>query len=160
MTKKGVRLTPLMLAIERDHGDIVDLLLNRGVALDEACPETGVTPLYFAVRRSIHRCARLLLERGADVNEQYSERLQGGTPLRVAILNCDVHMVELLLDHGADFTGAGSDGATALHFARKIGAEHEWPHEQAAIIELLSGRPRARLAGPPPEPRDVVTPFA
>jgi hypothetical protein len=72
------------------------------------------TPLHVAIYTRSFRTIKLLLEHGSDVN------VTGGiigTPLETAVMyGCDLNIVELLFQYGADVT-VRSGGETALYFA-------------------------------------------
>ena len=54
------------LAEEKEHYDVVRLLLDAGADVNVQCKEYGRTPLFYAEWEGAPSIARLLLERGAD----------------------------------------------------------------------------------------------
>ncbi len=91
------RYTPLALMVAYARLDGVEMLLERGAAVDVGHPLLG-TPLMLALRNGNEPIARALLERGADVNV----RCAGFDPLASAVAGNDPGCVRLALDAGAD----------------------------------------------------------
>jgi ankyrin repeat protein len=92
--------TPLVLAADRGHLEVVRLLLERGA--DPNIPEVGNAPhgraLYSAVYNRHFDVARLLLEHGANPNQEVESSADAPS---IAIMNSDRKMIELLVSHGA-----------------------------------------------------------
>ena len=122
---------------------MVRILIAHGAEV-RAKDEEGVTPLHCAACAGDRDVVQLLLTAGAEVNARTvrhsepgstawgrhslgSEFCAGTTPLQIAALGRDRHLVELLLAYGADIHAANESGATALHYA--VG--------EAQLIELL-----------------------
>merc|ERR1712232_205493 len=92
------------MGAERGDVDVVNLLVERGVHLDEVCGSR--TALYVAVRKEDARIVHLLLGARAEVNK-------GDSPIRAAIADGtggwvpdgpteeQLDMVQLLFDNGA-----------------------------------------------------------
>ena len=132
---RNARLTPLHLAARNDHGEMAQLLLEHGAAVDSRCSITGATPLH---RAPSPRMAELLLAFGADAAAR-NHRAQ--TPLHTACDKGLPDVVRVLLAHGAgnilhlaqavdddDYTyyacdrgGRGDCGVTPLHLAVRSG---------------------------------------
>ena len=69
----------LHLAVLKDNGEIVKLLLDNGAKIEiKAKDEFQSTPLTWAAFWGLYDMAKLLLEEGADVN---APDVSGGTPL-------------------------------------------------------------------------------
>lgn len=97
-TRHGERgLTPLMLAIYRDHITIAKLLLERG-ADPNASNLHGHTPLIMAAAGGQGDLAKMLLARGARVD---AAEEGGNTALMWAAYWGHLELVELLLAQGA-----------------------------------------------------------
>jgi len=71
------------------------------------------------------------LNEGADVDWQ-NEELWGSLPLIAAALNNHLHIVEVLLKHGANINLTNRNGNTALHLAATYG--------RVEVIRLLLAR--------------------
>lgn len=107
--------TPLVRAAERDRAELVDLLLDRGAAIDRSCScAGGESPLWAAAAAGSLEAASRLLARGADPDRP---SFAGHTPLHVAAIRHDAALVELLLAHGADLELRDARGRTALDWA-------------------------------------------
>ena len=91
--------TPLHVAAEKGHVEVVKLLLEHG-ANPNARDMYGVTPLHLAARKGHVEITKLLLEHGADPNAK--EKLGGETPLYWAVVHDRIDTAKLLLEHGAD----------------------------------------------------------
>ncbi len=117
-------------AAERNHRDVLELLLAHGAEISAAHQPWNNTVLYFlAGYRSEHPRARdatlgmqWLLEHGADPNvPSYDHR---ETPLhRLAAHERGTDAVRLLLDHGADPLRPRADGRTPYDLAMRAGNE-------------------------------------
>jgi ankyrin repeat protein len=91
--------TPLFLASQAGHADVVDVLINAG-ADAKAVSTTGSTPLMLAASAGAVDAAKRLLDAGADVNAKESAR--GQTALLFAAANNRVPVIRLLAERGAD----------------------------------------------------------
>ena len=93
---------PLSTALQKDRPGLVQLLLKHG-ADPNARGNNGQTPLHaVSLRRDWPvKAIQGLLELGADVNSQDNK---GTTPLQVASRYGKKHIVQLLLQHGAEGT--------------------------------------------------------
>ena len=87
-------------AIGGDQVELAELLLERGVAVDQA--SLGTTALHWCARRNRPRLARRLVDAGADVHAvgRFFERA-GQTPLAVARNGGHSEVVDVLLYAGA-----------------------------------------------------------
>lgn len=107
VSRRGARTTtPLLVAVDEDHTDVVKLLLANGADANFR-PVTGRPkhdftpfPLSAAAKRGNLDIAVLLLEAGAEVNlaDGNSVLLE---PLYLALWAGHYEMAELLVDHGA-----------------------------------------------------------
>lgn len=115
--------TPLSIAINNGHDEIIDFLLKQGARVDFEIPpaETiqlenfdelgGVTPLYIAVGNQDIGTIKKLLKRGANVNRTGRN---GFTPLKRAAYMGYLDVVKILLKAGADPNIADHDNFTPL----------------------------------------------
>lgn len=120
--------TPLITAVSREHGEVVEVLLRSGKADVDAKDEHGRTALVFAATVGYRDMAELLLTIGkANVNMRTQDN---ETALIHAARRGDMDMVELLLTTGkADVNIQGYGGETALICAARRGDSN--------IVELL-----------------------
>ncbi len=115
-------------AAERDHREVLELLLAHGADLSGEHPHWTNTVLYFlsGYREFHHRTPaatagmRWLLEHGADPNvPSYSSR---EVPLhRIAEFGRSAEVAEMLLAHGADPARPRADGRTPYELAMRAG---------------------------------------
>ncbi|HTI99757.1 MAG TPA: ankyrin repeat domain-containing protein, partial [Dongiaceae bacterium] len=112
--------SPLYLAAQAGNRAMVDLLLQRGAAINVQIPGgrseslTGQTPLYVAVNEKYQAVTEVLLANHADANLANS---YGLTPLHLAIQNQDMKLVQMLLAAGAQVNQADSNQRTPLSLA-------------------------------------------
>jgi len=111
------RETPLACAARDGHGDVADLLISRGAALD-AKDAWGHTPLHEAAGAGASEVVRLLLSKGANVNAGAGV---SETPLYVAAIEGRVDTARLLLSSGANVNARAIDSTTPLHMAAWAG---------------------------------------
>jgi F-type H+-transporting ATPase subunit beta len=139
------RATPLIRAAERGDLAMIDLLIQRGAAVDGPCECSGnETPLWAALASGRGPAAARLLAHGADPNRR---AFAGHTPLHVAAIRGLTHAAQALLARGADPAVASASGETPLDWARRNGHG-----ELAAALEaaLAPSAPLAREAGAAP----------
>ncbi|KAF5666963.1 ankyrin protein [Fusarium denticulatum] len=105
------KASPVALAVESGHSDILRALLAAGAAVE--CPVKGMSsPLHIAVAAQNLLGCELLLDAGCQVN---AEDKYGSTALSIAADLNDLDMVECLVSHGAD--PSRPDYETPLHIA-------------------------------------------
>lgn len=80
--RNGSRKTPLLLAAEEGHSEVVKFLLKRDDTNVNARDNYDQTSLHWAINHSNSEMVRSLLERGANVNARDN---YGKTPLDLAI---------------------------------------------------------------------------
>ena len=147
------------LAVNRDDGDTVTKLVQRGFDPNARSPE-GQTALHLALRDQSARVATALMaERSLDVNLlnasaesplmmaalrgdlAWSERLmargakihmEGWSPLHYAATGPAPRIVKLLIDRGAPINALSPNRSTPLMMAARYGAE--------ASVDLLLAR--------------------
>lgn len=112
--------TPLQLAAEQGHLEIVEYLVEAGAEIDATTSEkTGeVTPLRYAIGNEDYLMTKYLIENGADVNRENSH---GWTPIMTAARVGNREIIELLLDSGATLEVRTEDGKTPLRIASEYG---------------------------------------
>jgi pectate lyase len=106
--KDSQGMTPLLLAVQRGHKDIIDLLIAKKADVNVK-NETGQTPLDLAVRQNNKDIVELLIANDADIDAKNDE---GQTPLDIAISQNRSEVVKLLAAKGADIS---------FHSAARIG---------------------------------------
>ena len=109
--------TPLYLASQAGHVDLVRLLIEHGADAG-AQTKSGTTPLLRASFQGDVVMARLLIEHDANVA---AKNEYGATLLYWASEQGDVDMARLLIEHGADVATKNEYGATLLHEASERG---------------------------------------
>jgi uncharacterized protein len=91
--------TPLYLASQQGHGNVIEALVKAGADVKSATPN-GTTPLMVAAASGEVDAVRALIEAGADVNARDGVRAQ--TPLMYAAASNRAAVIELLAAKGAD----------------------------------------------------------
>ncbi len=92
-------VTPLCIAVDRGHPDVVRILLQApGIQVDQAT-HLGTSPLGVAAELGYKDFVRLLLRKGSDPNQV---RHDGLTPLHAACLQGETAIVQMLLHAGAN----------------------------------------------------------
>lgn len=114
-------LTPLMLAIYRDHPALVRLLLARG-ANPNARNHLGFTPLMMAAAGGQSDIVTLLLDQGAGIDDSDES---GHSPLMWAAFWGHIEIVKSLLTRGADPSLSNDDGNTPLLLAALGGTSQQ-----------------------------------
>jgi ankyrin repeat protein len=115
--------TPLHLAAQEGHKDLVELLLANGADVN-AESSFGLTSLHVAVEHK--DVVELLLANKVEINAKASD---GETPLHMVSKSDHKDVVELLLANRAEVNAKANDGRTPLHYAADTG------HKE--VVELL-----------------------
>ena len=112
-------VTPLGVAAERGHLEIVRLLLDAKATVD-VLTHDGLTALHISSQFGKDAVIDMLCERGADPNRLCG--YHGLTPLMYATQRNLVSTTRLLIRHTADVNVVGGrDKGTALHLACSFG---------------------------------------
>ncbi len=121
--------TPLMIASEYGHSNLVEILLKAGAEVNLA-DKHGFTSLIEALVNDHAQIVELLLKAGADVNHNSQGNV---TPLMFASVKGNLAMAELLIGYGADVNAKNSQGVTPLIIATNNG------HKALVELFLASG---------------------
>ena len=129
-----VTWTPLHVAIQKDHLDIVVLLLEGG-ADTETRTSFDETALYMASSLGRADIVRELISHGADLNTGCRTSDMAGddvkwTPLHVASSKGNAPVTRILLEHGANPNAPDTKGATAFQVALELCPD-------ITVVELL-----------------------
>jgi ankyrin repeat protein len=112
--RTGGEKTPLLLAVQRRHGELVKLLLAKG-ADPNAKDNDQRTSLHFAAMDANREIIEILLANRADI---HARDYQGKTPL-LWVGTDSKEVVEVLLAKGAGVNERETDGDTPLHRAAR-----------------------------------------
>ena len=146
--QSGDRRTPLMLAAEGGHLQVMQVLIVAGADVGVRA-DNDWTALMFAAGQGSGAAVRLLIEAGADVDVRDSN--DGYTPTLVAAALAHTDALVALLDAGGDRDGrTGPDGASALTLAagsRAIEAPQAVAEllVRGAALDTADGRNRTPL---------------
>ncbi len=110
---KRYRETPLHFAARSNAQETVELLIEKGAAID-AKNVLGATPLYAAAGQDALATTKLLIEKSAAIN---AGNIYGNTPLHSAALSNSPGTTKLLASRDADVNVKNMFGNTPLHDA-------------------------------------------
>ncbi|KAF7712366.1 Nucleoside phosphorylase and ankyrin repeat domain-containing protein [Penicillium ucsense] len=117
--KPGSFHSPLLIATEKGHEAVVQLLVSQGADL-ETTDNRGWTPLHLATHNGHRSLVSLLLTLGANLE---AETEHGWTPLYIATGRGDQSLVSMLLKRGANIHVTGSSVMSPFLLAIKQGHE-------------------------------------
>ncbi|XP_070207922.1 uncharacterized protein [Littorina saxatilis] len=114
VNKRGY--SPLQLACKVENAEMVGLILAKDSSNVNQLKENDVAAIHICAQDDFLEGVRLLVTLGnADINMHTTR--QGLTALHMACLTANVHMVETLLELGADANVQEHKGETPLHLA-------------------------------------------
>jgi ankyrin repeat protein len=128
-------VSPLYLAANEGHVEMVDLLLAKGSDVD-AKSSHGRSPLVAAASRGHLDAAKVLLSKGAKV-DAYSDT--HWSPLFAAARYGRVEMVKFLLNIGATAEGVREKFGTSLQdYVRSVHAKERDSNKRKRLLEVVS----------------------
>lgn len=106
--------SPIQLAINSKHVELVGLLLNAGVSVNAYVSERHLRTLlhHACSERERYDIACLLIERGADVN---AIDIKSEPPMAVPVCYDNINITRLLIENGASVNCVAIDNSTAIH---------------------------------------------
>jgi ankyrin repeat protein len=112
-TKDISGLTPLHLAIMRDHFRYVHFVLKNGANVNLKS-DSGKTPLIYAARNGNVEIIQELIKFGANINDEDSD---GNTALHHAARFDDLEIIQCLIHYNADPSQKNNKGKTPSDLA-------------------------------------------
>lgn len=117
---QGDGWTPLLLACETDHPEMVKLLLSRTRDINARYGKYKYTQLHFAAEQNLRKSVSMLLDHGADLRIR-DDRYEN-TAFELAIERGSVEAMDLFLTRGADLNFRNPLSlSTPLHVAASRG---------------------------------------
>ena len=111
--------TPLHVAAEGGHRDVVQLLLEKNAEI-ETTDDNGWSPLHLAVQWDHIDVVQFLLEKNAEIE---AKAKLGHTPLFLAVIRSQIEVVQLLLEKNAQIETTDKAGQSPLSYALDHGFE-------------------------------------
>jgi ankyrin repeat protein len=137
--------TPLYLASQQGHGQVVQAIIKAGGDVKAGTPN-GTTPLMVAAASGEVDAVKALVDAGADVNAKDGVRAQ--TPIMYAAASNRAAVIELLVSKGADLkaTSKVSDLANLSREGAGFGGNPQVPGGQGGPAAAAPAR-RAPMPG-------------
>lgn len=115
----------LYVAIENNHLQVVEYLLDNNANVNQIYTEEGLMPLSLACKLNYFDISKKLIERGANINGVIlADSDYVITPLFMALQNDNYKLAKLLLDQGADVEIRNEIDKTAKDMG--LGKGGEW----------------------------------
>jgi ankyrin repeat protein len=123
---------PLSAALDKDHVELVALLLEHGANVDarETTGETILLKVLSQPRHNLVILVKLLLKHGADVNARDGDLRSS---LHLAEYEGELEVAQMLLEHKANVNSQDNHGRTPLHLL----LEHGIPNEDNVVNHVL-----------------------
>ena len=130
--------TPLFIASDWGHGEIVKLLIKAGADVNKALTTDGATPLFIACQKGHDKIVKLLLASGADAS---LPTIAGFRPINIACCFGHEQVLSTLLAYNAD--ASPHNGQDLIELATSKGhlgcvkILEEWPSKQNQVAVKL-----------------------
>ena len=115
--KVNGRVTPVFIAAQEGHAEVVKVLAELGASVDTP-NNYDATPVFIAVQNGHAEVVRVLAKLGASIQTPMKD---GTTPVSIAAENGDTHLVRLLHELGADLATPSKVGETPVFSAASFG---------------------------------------
>jgi len=91
--------SPLFIAVKKNRKEIVEHLLSKGAKVNDINGDYGTTALYRSCFDGALDITKVLVDAGANIN---FKRMDGFSPLYIAVVNNQKHIVEYLVSKGVN----------------------------------------------------------
>jgi len=103
------------LAVYKESKDTIELLLSKGVSINQNEVEFGFSPLHLAAGNGMLEMVKFLVEKGADISIQADKKI---APLHMAVGRYGkVEVIDYLLEKGANINVEDEDGKIPIFYA-------------------------------------------
>ena len=128
----SISYSPLHRAVQNNHDQLTELLLQYGVDPNQKCDRAEVTPLHVAAKSESVLAAQVLLQYGAHIE---ATNTSGQTPLATAAETDGgiFSMVQLLLEVGSNVHTTDNFGQTPLMRA----VENSYISQSTDVVKTL-----------------------
>ena len=128
-------IPPILIAAEKNRGNIVRMLLEKGAHLDTTARfKSDTSPLFVAAQEGNIDIVKQFLNKGVNVDEK--RQSDGVTPLIAAVNRGNIQIVNLLINFGASLYEKTRDG----HYAKYV-AVYSGYLDIAKILEKAEEEP-------------------
>lgn len=111
----------IFFALRNNDVSRVKTLIEKDPSLVNVKDSWNRTPLHYAVITGHIELVQLFIDKGADLS---TRTLEGDTPLNLAlVLSRDKELIDILLEHNADYDGSGSKALTMLQASARNGLD-------------------------------------
>lgn len=133
LSAKPTEITPLFVAADRGHAEVVQTLLAAGANVNHVCGNKNATALTMACGKGYVQTVKTLIKHGANVNHVSDPKYSACTGLVWAALYGHIEIVRLLINANANINHSTNRGDTALLFSIQHG------HTDIAIMLINNG---------------------
>lgn len=116
--------SPLMVAIENNHIQVVRFLIEKGSNMNLVSFRTAETPLLIAVKTGNLLATKCLIENGVNFNKRYYFEGSAKPLLMIAILNSHPEIFKYLLSVGVNILLSDSNQQNIL--TSPLSLQHSW----------------------------------